>query len=100
MTPTSDDTLRRPFSVDYLMKYHRPIPGEDDSYLQYEAELDEVSSNERRHGEPEDELLFTEIDARYAHSDGLLGKELPDWQEAVDTAPHHQRLELTIYGGN
>ena len=98
-TPTSDDILRRPFSVDYITKYNRPIPGGEDSYL-HDAELDEVSSNAWRHEYPEDELLFTEIDARYAHSDGLLGKELPDWQEDVDTSPHHQRLEWTKHGGN
>ena len=48
MTPASDENLRRPFSVDYLTKYHRPITGEDDSYL-HDTELDEVSSNARIH---------------------------------------------------
>ena len=41
----SDDTRRRPFSVDYHTKYQQLAPGEDDSYLQYDAELDDTESN-------------------------------------------------------
>ena len=48
-TPMSEDTLQRPFSVDYLTKYHRPLPEEED-YFPHDTELKEVSRNERRHG--------------------------------------------------
>ena len=77
MTPMSDDTLQRPLSVDYLTKYHRPLPGEDD-YIPHDTELEEVSSNKRRHEEPANELLFTNIDARYDQTDGLLRNEYSD----------------------
>ena len=77
-SPSSDDTIRRPFSTDYSTKYPQMDNGEDDSYMQYGADYDETASNEWRFGDVEDELLFTDLDARYAHPDGVLGKELPD----------------------
>ena len=72
-TPMSDDTLQRPFSVDYLTKYRLP-PDEVDS-LPHDSELEEVSSNAHMHGEQVNELLFTEIDARYDQPDGVLEKD-------------------------
>ena len=62
-SPESDDTIRRPFSTDYNTNYQQLAHGEDDYYLQYDAEFDDTASNERRFGEAEDELLFTELDA-------------------------------------
>ena len=52
-----------------------------------------MTSNERRHSEPADKLLFTELDARYTHPDDLIGRELPDWQEGVDPATDRQGLD-------
>ena len=74
MTPTIDDTLQRYFYADYLTKYQRPLPGEEDSYL-HDTELEEASRNVRRHGEPADDFIFTDINARYDQMDGLLWKE-------------------------
>ena len=70
VTYTSDDTLQRPFSVDYLTKYRMPA-GEVDS-LPNESDLD-VASNASRHGEQASEL-FPEIDARYDHTERALVK--------------------------
>ena len=91
----SDDTLQRPFSVDYLTKYRMP-PDEVD-FLLNDSELEEVSSNACRHGEQVNEL-FPEIDARYDHTDGVLEKDFSDWQITVDTAQHPQSSDW-VEGG-
>ena len=59
-----------------------------------------MSSNARRHGEQVNELLFTEIDARYDQTDGVLEKDFSDWQITVDTTPHHQSSEWSAGDGD
>ena len=88
----SDDTLQRPFSVDYLTKYRMPA-GEADS-LPNESDLEEVSCNASRHVKQANEL-FPEIDARYDQTDGVLEKEFDDWQITIDTA-HPRRSDLGV----
>jgi hypothetical protein len=74
-SPMSDDTLQRPFSVDYLTKYRMPA-GEVDS-LPNDSDLEEVSCNESKQ-EVQVSDLFPEIDARYDQTDGVLEKEFDD----------------------
>ena len=69
------------------------MPPDKVDYLPHDSDLEEVSSNARRHGEQVNELLFTEIDARYDQTDGVLEKDFSDWQIAVDTDPHHHSSE-------
>ena len=70
-SPMSDDTLHRPFSVDYLTKYRMPA-GEVDS-LPTDSDFEEVSCNESKQ-EGQGSNLFPEIDARYDQTDGVLEK--------------------------
>ena len=58
----SDDTRRYPSAVDYLTKYQHLVPGEDDSYLQFGAELEDTGSNDRRFREAEEEHLSQALD--------------------------------------
>jgi hypothetical protein len=91
----SDDTLQRPFSVDYLTKYRMPA-GELDS-LPNDSDLEEVSCNESKQ-EVQVNDLFPEIDARYDQTDGVLEKEFYDWQITIDTAHHPRRPDLVVGG--
>ena len=58
----SDDTWRYPSIVDYLTKYQHLVPGKDDSYLQFGAELEDTGSNDRRFREAEEEHLSQALD--------------------------------------
>jgi hypothetical protein len=89
----SDDTLHRPFSVDYLTKYRMPA-GEVDS-LPNDSDLEEVPCNESKQ-EVQVNDLFPEIDARYDQTDGVLEKEFDDWQITIDTAHHPRRPDLVV----
>jgi hypothetical protein len=51
------------------------VPGEDDSYLQFGAKLEDKESNDRHLGYAEEEPLFNALDERYNQSSGLIGKE-------------------------
>ena len=62
----SGDTHKHPSAVDYLTKYQDLVPGKDDSYIHFGAELEEKESNDRHLGEAEEEPVFQELDERYS----------------------------------
>ena len=75
------------------------VPGEDDSYLQFGAELEDKESNDRNLGDTEEEPLFYALDERYTQSSGSIGKERATSQDDSESRTVRDGLQWKT-GGN
>ena len=98
MSLDSDDTRRHPYPVDYLTKYKELVPGEDDSYLHFSAELENKESNDRCFGEAEEDPLFHALDACYTQSGVSIGKERTDHRDELGSATFQEGFQWKTGG--